>query len=229
MLLIKILVLLLIFTFITQIRNNNDYAKEIKKLESDQTISGSGTLNWGTDGKNGYFKFDYTYTATYHYKPDTDQIVVTSINFHLSREEPTQKGGGFWDAIIIANPNANLPQETGDFAYPNGDIPGVTGDSLWSKYGLNKKDVFAFTAQNNKSEEYSIHYNDSGIVPYTVNRNSDGTFTIFKTLMRGNTNDDTHHNWHIQWRNGNLKKNIEVPMRKSSEIHYHFDVNINCS
>ena len=106
-------------------------------------------------------KIDYNYDVTYHYNMATDQIIVTNIKINLNREEPTQKGNGFWDTVIFANPNANLPQELGNYYLPNGDLPGINGDSLWNKYGNNNKDVFAFVSQNNQTEQYTIKYNTS--------------------------------------------------------------------
>ncbi|WP_414152246.1 LPXTG cell wall anchor domain-containing protein [Limosilactobacillus reuteri] len=183
----------------------------------------------GSDNKNGYMKIDYNYDVTYHYNIATDQIIVTNIKINLNREEPTQKGNGFWDTVIFANPNANLPQELGNYYLPNGDLPGINGDSLWNKYGNNNKDVFAFVSQNNQTEQYTIKYNTSGITPYAVNRNSDGTFTLFKTMDRGNLPNHSGNGdqgWHIWWINGNLKKTITVPQapqRKTSEVHYHYN------
>ena len=87
-------------------------------------------------------KIDYNYDVTYHYNMATDQIIVTNIKINLNREEPTQKGNGFWDTVIFANPNANLPQELGNYYLPNGDLPGINGDSLWNKYGNNNKPKF---------------------------------------------------------------------------------------
>lgn len=187
----------------------------------------------GSDNKNGYMKIDYNYDVTYHYNMATDQIIVTNIKINLNREEPTQKGNGFWDTVIFANPNANLPQELGNYYLPNGDLPSINGDGLWNKYGNNNKDVFAFVSQNNQTEQYTIKYNTSGITPYAVNRNSDGTFTLFKTMDRGNLPNHSGNGdqgWHIWWANGNLKKTITVPQapqRKTSEAHYHYDVTTN--
>ena len=100
---------------------------------------------------------------------------------------------------------------------------------MWNKYGNNNKDVFAFVSQNNQTEQYTIKYNTSGITPYAVNRNSDGTFTLFKTMDRGNLPNHSGNGdqgWHIWWINGNLKKTITVPQapqRKTTEVHYHYN------
>lgn len=227
----------------------SQFQQQVKALESDQHAIGSSFFKNGDDNKNGYMKIDYNYDVTYHYNLDTDQIIVTNIKIQLNREEPTQKGGGFWDTVVFTSPNASLPQELGNFYLPNGDFPGTNGDSLWNKYGKDNKDVFAFVSQNNKTEQYAIKYNTNGITPYAVNRNSDGSFTLFKTIDRGNEpnhsgNDD--QGWHIWWANGDLKKNIVVPQKptratsetsyhldqlnvnpvakKTSEVHYHYDV-----
>ena len=221
----------------TQKQNNQEYDQEnsnfqqkIKSLTTDQHATGSSFFMNGSDNKNGYMKIDYNYDVTYHYNMATDQIIVTNIKINLNREEPTQKGNGFWDTVIFANPNANLPQELGNYYLPNGDLPGINGDSLWNKYGNNNKDVFAFVSQNNQTEQYTIKYNTSGITPYAVNRNSDGTFTLFKTMDRGNLPNHSGNGdqgWHIWWINGNLKKTITVPQapqRKTTEVHYHYDV-----
>ncbi len=220
----------------TQKQNNQEYDQEnsnfqqkIKSLTTDQHATGSSFFMNGSDNKNGYMKIDYNYDVTYHYNMATDQIIVTNIKINLNREEPTQKGNGFWDTVIFANPNANLPQELGNYYLPNGDLPGINGDSLWNKYGNNNKDVFAFVSQNNQTEQYTIKYNTSGITPYAVNRNSDGTFTLFKTMDRGNLPNHSGNGdqgWHIWWINGNLKKTITVPQapqRKTSEVHYHYN------
>ena len=220
----------------TQKQNNQEYDQEnsnfqqkIKSLTTDQHATGSSFFMNGSDNKNGYMKIDYNYDVTYHYNMATDQIIVTNIKINLNREEPTQKGNGFWDTVIFANPNANLPQELGNYYLPNGDLPGINGDSLWNKYGNNNKDVFAFVSQNNQTEQYTIKYNTSGITPYAVNRNSDGTFTLFKTMDRGNLPNHSGNGdqgWHIWWINGNLKKTITVPQapqRKTTEVHYHYN------
>lgn len=225
------------YNVVTQKQNNQEYDQEnsnfqqkIKRLTTDQHATGSSFFMNGSDNKNGYMKIDYNYDVTYHYNMATDQIIVTNIKINLNREEPTQKGNGFWDTVIFANPNANLPQELGNYYLPNGDLPGINGDSLWNKYGNNNKDVFAFVSQNNQTEQYTIEYNTSGITPYAVNRNSDGTFTLFKTMDRGNFPNHSGNGdqgWHIWWANGNLKKTITVPQapqRKTSEVHYHYDV-----
>lgn len=220
----------------TQKRNNAEYdqenakfQQEINSLTTDQHAKGTSFFMNGSDHKNGYMKIDYNYDVTYHYNIAKDQIIVTDIKIKLNREEPTQKGNGFWDTVIFANPNANLPQELGNYFLPNGDLPGTNGDSLWNKYGNNNKDVFAFVSQNNQTEQYTIKYNTNGITPYAVNRNSDGTFTLFKTMDRGNLPNHSGNGdqgWHIWWANGNLRKTITIPQapqRKTTEAHYHYN------
>lgn len=217
----------------TQKRNNQEYdqenakfQQEINSLTTDQHAKGTSFFMNGSDHKNGYMKIDYNYDVTYHYNIAKDQIIVTDVKIKLNREEPTQKGNGFWDTVIFANPNANLPQELGNYFLPNGDLPGTNGDSLWNKYGNNNKDVFAFVSQNNQTEQYTIKYNTNGITPYAVNRNSDGTFTLFKTMDRGNLPNHSGNGdqgWHIWWANGNLRKTITIPQapqRKATETHY---------
>lgn len=225
-----------VFATVTQKRNNQEYdqenakfQQEINSLTTDQHAKGTSFFMNGSDHKNGYMKIDYNYDVTYHYNIAKDQIIVTDVKIKLNREEPTQKGNGFWDTVIFANPNANLPQELGNYFLPNGDLPGTNGDSLWNKYGNNNKDVLAFVSQNNQTEQYTIKYNTNGITPYAVNRNSDGTFTLFKTMDRGNLPNHSGNGdqgWHIWWANGNLRKTITIPQapqRKTTETHYHYN------
>ena len=208
----------------------SEYNQQVNKLAQPQHFIGAE--DW-TNAWGGYFNFKFNYDVTYTYNKDTDQVTVLDVKFHIDRLEPTKHGGGFWDSVMFTAPGVwnSIPKSTQDFWWPNGDVPGIDGNQLWRNSGASVDNVFAFLAQNNKTGEYIIKYKQISH-PYTVSRNSDGTFTLFTDINRDNNtigydSKGIPNHWRPGWGGESWKQNLSIPTpptRKTSSINYHYNV-----
>lgn len=217
----------------------------LKKITSDQHATGSYPIIFGQKDGQNYFNYDVNYDVTYHWDTDANKILVTDVKLNLVRHDPELRGGGFWDAIAVVAPDANVPTETGVFgegANGKGDLDNTNGETLWDKIKSqvgNK--LFGYTAQNNQTEEYTIKYNTDSFTPYYAEAQADGSWILLRTYCRLNEDADDSkagQNEHyttakVYW--GRLDAQVTTPSipnvpeppveptRETTTINYHYD------
>lgn len=207
----------------TQKQNNQEYQQELDKAVKDNVT------HWTYHIDNGYF-VDLTADAdiTWHYDVSQDSVIVTGLKLNLTRKDPKNRGGGFWDTFIFTRPQAPLPTEDGTFLGANGDLNYIkNAHDVWDKILSGRDDVYAYFSQNNKTEENSIVYNLQNFKPYNAQRNSDGSWTLLSVFDRWNwhLNGENSDPLGVRWGKDSVAATLKgiPPVRKTTEVHYHYN------
>ena len=202
-----------------------DYNAKMAALEKDQHKIATYTQYWNYGADQHFAVLKWTADLTWHWDSTKQQVVVTNVKITYTRGNPNYKGGGFWDAYVLMNPNMSVPEEGGAFTEPAPDLPGIDGNKLWQTIGTSQSGIFAFFAQNNKTYEYSIDYNLTSTVPYNAVNLGNGKYELLKSVMRQNTG--TRPTKSVVWRETGVNVDIDLPVKptlKTTEAHYHYNV-----
>lgn len=205
-----------------QRQNNKEYDDDINQLASDHHAVGNGL--W-TNG--GYVNLPVNWDITWHYNKDSDTVTVTNTKLTLTRNNPSLRGGGFWDTILFTVPGSVPPTDgrTYDSTPANPDLV-KTGTDVWNRLGSFQNQVLAYFSQNNNNGQYAIKYNSPA--PYTVHRGSDGKFTLMTYFNRFNKKVPGTRLYQEAWNGGNTEAQVTIPTRKTTSVSYHYNkLNVN--
>ncbi len=215
-----------------------EYNSKIADLKKEQTTNYSGTIKNG-----GYIALTYNVDFHWHYNVDSDTVTVDSIRINgWSEGTPEKRGSGFWDVFALITGNTTISQlpsvygrsndsqainDTNSFWYQSGgDVAALNNDNgghlIWQGFvneGFTNKSI-AYLANRNNTDVYVTEFGN--ISPYTVSRNSDGTFTLAYNMNRSRTensdlSDDTpsrkqYARWGL-WRAG---VSVSVPSKPTA-------------
>ena len=148
---------------------------------------------------------------------------------------------GFWDTVVAMKPNAALPtaySKNGGYAPYVGtsdisEIANRNGGNILTDAVIrnNPSNYFATMANENIHDVHYIKYSQEAMnSPYTVKRNSDGTFTLIKFANRyrtkhsdGSTDGNVGHSPdYAFWQYVDARASQSNPPKPEAPvIHYH--------
>ena len=73
------------------------YNNQMKSLIDDQHKIVNSSHVWHID-------------ITWHWDSSINNVVVTNVDITLERDAPVSTANGFWDAMVLINPNNTIPQ-----------------------------------------------------------------------------------------------------------------------
>lgn len=219
------------------------YNQQMTSLTTDQhkIVNSSHVWPYAYTDKSGlhgdwsrpYAKVNYHIDVTWHWDSSINNVVVTNVEITLGRDAPISTANGFWDAMVLINPNNTISQQGGTFKDGEPDLPGINGDIIWNNIG-NKPGVQAFFAQNNGTHAFTIRYNHNNSVPYNGVNRGNGTYDVLDAYIRSNTG--TAGTKAVKWDSISNLVTIQLPVPpvhpsvpakptpQTTTVRYHHDV-----
>lgn len=211
----------------TQQEYNAKYDIQIRKLEQDQHTIINDQHIWFSDlHDHKYHAFTaakYHLDITWHWDSVLNTVVVTNVDANIGPGNADVSAGGFWDAILFANPNSQIPQRFGSYPRNQPDLPGVNGEEVWREVS-SVPGVLAFYTQNNRTHEWSTKYKHNDTVPYHAINLGNGKFNLLNAILRWNDGATTPLSQpiNVHWASTGTPVTVSIPLRQMSQVHYHY-------